>query len=74
MNSYWSILYYRKQIKTSINLTIFENGFGHDSVGYYILIDTILKDNLEKVYYLIISIFNWLILFSFLTIVQKDYN
>ncbi|CAF3985284.1 unnamed protein product [Adineta steineri] len=38
----------QSQIKTSINLTIFENGFGHDTVGYHLLIDAALKDNLEK--------------------------
>ncbi|CAF1169688.1 unnamed protein product [Adineta ricciae] len=37
-----------KQIKTSINLMIFENGLGHDTNAYHILIDSLVRDNLEK--------------------------
>ncbi|CAF0848442.1 unnamed protein product [Rotaria sp. Silwood1] len=37
-----------KQIKTSICLTIIENGFGHNDAICYMLIDTVLKENFEK--------------------------
>jgi len=43
------ILYFSKQIKKSISLTIIENGFGHDDAIYHILIDSVLKENFEKV-------------------------
>ncbi|CAF2617983.1 unnamed protein product [Rotaria sp. Silwood2] len=37
-----------KQIKTSISLTIIENGFGSNDAIYHMLIDTVLKENFEK--------------------------
>ena len=68
-----NIFYSSKQIKKSISLTIIENGFGHDDAAYHILIDTVLKDNFEKVYYLNLhSILNYLFFCSFLKIVQKN--
>jgi len=47
-----SIFSSSKQIKKNISLTIIENGFGHDDATYHMLIDTVLKENFEKVNYL----------------------
>lgn len=38
-----------QQIKTNVNLTMTENGFGQDDAAYHMLIDTVLKDNFDKV-------------------------
>jgi hypothetical protein len=63
-----------KQIKKSISLTIIENGYGHDDAVYHMLIDSVLKENLEKVNHLgiLVSSSNLIIFSSFLKIVRKN--